>query len=352
MARLLQFLTVVLSLFLCYDAAAQGFFCDTHPSSQPQTAQTNLTILPEASPARASITCRNPKIELTGKNLPAGATFWWQNEQGEQFFQKKLLVEQAGTFTFFVKNPSNGSVASAKSEISDARIFPKLTALGDELSCREPKANLHLAAMPPNMIFEWTGADHFYSKNASPEVWQAGNYKLLATEPTSGCTATASAIVTENKIFPKVKIEQPPPLNDRRRTVWLDATASSSGSEFIYLWWSANGAVPAPQDSAATLANVADTYTLLITNTLNGCMSSQQIVLQESGEAARTGAVEFLPTSKLEQKKVKTVAATDENQFSSNRMATVDSNFSKKEAASDQRQKLLGLFSQFLKKKQ
>ncbi len=238
-------------------------------------------LLKAVLPPPAKLTCLQNQISLEAKIEGRSGVFqfFWTQPDGFQVASKIILADEPGIYTFIIVDENWGCTVSASTLVSDARIFPKLAALGGTLTCRNPQTTLHLAALPSSLCFEWSGPKNFAENIASPTVSEPGIYSLLATEPQSGCSATASVEVFENKNLPDVKIAAPQILTCNHREIWLDGAGSSAGSEFVNLWWSANGFSTSPEDSLATRANVPDIYTLLITNSLNGCSASKNIEL-------------------------------------------------------------------------
>ncbi len=245
-------------------------------------------LLPEISLETSGLplTCREPVARLTARLGDCSeADFWWQDAHGEKFHGPFLQTKTPGVYRVFAQIPGSNSLFEKEVVVADGRVFPKVVALGGQLTCREPLATLHTAALPPNVQFAWTGPDGFAENMASPTVEQPGLYQLTATEPQSGCTMTDTAWVVDKRLPPTAEAHASGQLDCEHREIWLSAKGSSAGRAYLYFWWSANGQEVFPNDSVACRATRPDKYTLLVINNLTGCRAYQTVELLEQGNS-------------------------------------------------------------------
>ncbi|MGZ3975778.1 MAG: hypothetical protein ACXVMI_16025, partial [Flavisolibacter sp.] len=103
----------------------------------------------------------------------------------------------------------------------------------------------------------------------SGPVSAGGTYKLLVTNTTNGCTATATASVSVNNT-PPTAVLTGGTITCANPTVTLSTTGSSSGAGFTQL---ITGPAPATTTVSGPVS-AGGVYTLKVTNTTNGCTAT------------------------------------------------------------------------------
>lgn len=105
-----------------------------------------------------------------------------------------------------------------------------------------------------------------------------GIYDVSITDA-NGCTATAS--YTVSALYPLVSAVKNGDLTCVQDTVRLEGFVSTpSGSPLVFEWTaSAGGQFITPSDSVVVFTNAGGTYTLTVTDTLNGCTSATDITV-------------------------------------------------------------------------
>ncbi|MGK0315067.1 MAG: hypothetical protein ACI86M_001295 [Saprospiraceae bacterium] len=128
--------------------------------------------------------------------------------------------------------------------------------------------------------YEWTSADGTITSGGdeiNAVVGAAGTYTLAVTNTTTGCVTETSVDVEANLDAPSTAIADAEILDCTTTTTTLDGSGSSEGDDITYAWSTDDGNIT--NGATTTMANVdaAGTYTLLTTNTMNGCTSSESI---------------------------------------------------------------------------
>lgn len=115
-----------------------------------------------------------------------------------------------------------------------------------------------------------------------PIVDETGSYILVVTNLTNGCNAADTVDVVADNIPPITDAGPDGTLTCVVNDLNLDASGSSSGQNFTYLWTASNGGNIISGDSTLNpLVGSTGTYTLLITNTSNGCTSTDVAVVDD-----------------------------------------------------------------------
>jgi len=144
----------------------------------------------------------------------------------------------------------------------------------------------------------------------------AGNYAVIATNTTTGCISNIASGVVTFLIKPTVSLNTPAPICEGQQAIFT-AMPGTPGS-YGYAWIVPTGATN-PGNIASFLATIAGTYSMIITNTANGCSSNA---------ATADLVVNLLPVVSLNSPQVCTgvaapLAATPANAGSYNYIWTV-----------------------------
>lgn len=106
----------------------------------------------------------------------------------------------------------------------------------------------------------------------------AGTYTLEVTNTTTGCSEEMAVTVEANIEAPVNMIADPGSLTCTTIEIVLDASESSEGDNFTFSWTtSADGNIKSGANSNMAEIDAPGDYTLLITNTDNGCTSSETV---------------------------------------------------------------------------
>jgi hypothetical protein len=242
-----------------------------------------------------SLTCSVASVQLSLSSNAPNATFSWTGPNGFTSTQQNPTVSQPGEYVGTAINPSNGCQGSAPVTVAQNIAAPgaNASAVG-QINCLADTVQL-LGSSPaaPAVSYQWTGPN-FASSLQNPVADAAGNYVLTVTSSANGCTSTAAAAVILNQNPPFDSIVPPANLNCLNLSVQLNATPSSQGPEFVYVWTAKNGGHIVSGDS--TLTPVVDStgwYFLAITNLDNGCSSLDSVrVVQSVAISANISVVE------------------------------------------------------------
>jgi hypothetical protein len=234
-------------------------------TSSAQTTVTIDTVSPGAGATGGNLTCTTTSVQLTGSTT-SGTQFDWTGPNGFSSGQQNPTVTDAGNFTLVVTNPTNGCTSSAQTTVTIDTVSPGAGATGGNLTCTTTSVQL-TGSTTSGTQFDWTGPNGFSSGQQNPTVTDAGNYTLVVTNPTNGCTSSAQTTVTIDTVSPGAGAIGG---NLTCTTTSVQLTGSTtSGTQFD--WTGPNGFSSGLQNPTATDAG---NYTLVVTNSTNGCTSS------------------------------------------------------------------------------
>ena len=156
---------------------------------------------------------------------------------------------------------------------------PLIMATGGELTCKNPEINLSAEGsdMGPCIEYYWEGPGGFQAYEANPEVSEPGMYTFTLTNICNGCTASASAEITEDMVMPVIEVAIPVDTFSCGISVIEIDACSSEGSGFS--WSTANGMIAFGADSCVLGVALPGVYTLNLTNPDDGCTATHDITI-------------------------------------------------------------------------
>lgn len=231
------------------------------------TVNSNVT-LPDISIANpAELNCTTTSVTLTGSSMTAGINYQWIGGPTAANYS----VSAPGTYSLIVTNPLNGCSSTASITVNSNTTPPSLS-IGTPglLTCNNTSVTLNGNSTTPGVIYQWTNGP----SNPSYTVGAAGTYTLSVTDPSNGCTNTATVIVNSGNAVPNISIALPALLDCINTSVTLNGSSTTNG--VTYQW--TNG--PATANYAVSTPGV---YTLTVTNPANGCSSTANITVNANG---------------------------------------------------------------------
>jgi gliding motility-associated-like protein len=263
------------------------------------TKTTSASIVGDFTPPTAvanvngSITCAIPAISLDGTGSSTGPNFsynWTANPGTISSGGNTLTptVSAAGTYTLVVTNANNGCTAGQPVLVTANNILPNANAGPNAtLTCTLTNTTLDGtgSSTGANYTYNWTasggGTITGGATSLNPNVSTPGTYTLVVTNNANGCTKSDDAVVNNNVATPNAVVANPPLLTCTNNTVPLNGSGSTPAGNITYQWSTANGNIVSGQTSANAFAGEPGLYTLVVTNSQNGCTNSQSVTVNQ-----------------------------------------------------------------------
>ncbi len=151
------------------------------------------------------LNCITPTNTLSSTTNSGSQTFVWSGPgivsgQGTS----SISVNAAGTYSLTITNNSNGCDASANVSVSENFTTPSINiGVQDTLSCLHPVIPISNVVVNNSNSYNlaWSTTDGILVDGANtinPNVSVTGNYTLLATDNSSGCTDTETIFIPES----------------------------------------------------------------------------------------------------------------------------------------------------------
>ncbi len=239
--------------------------------------------------ADATITCTQPGVTLNGSGSSGGPMigYVWQGPDinTNNFNLQNPAVTDSGSYILIVTNLDNNCTATDEVYVSMDADLPAADAGADQtLTCQNDTLQLDasLSASGPGIQYTWSGPGIVAGQQnlISPDVFSPGAYTLTVFNSANGCSKTDIVNVGADFTPPvsDAGSDQVLTCNNSTTGVTLSTGASSSGAGFTLLW-SGPGITPANQNSPNPTVLSTGNYTLLITNTQNGCTSTDVVMV-------------------------------------------------------------------------
>ena len=232
----------------------------------------------EAGPAMA-ISCVENQVTLDGSGSSGpDIDVEWTTTDGHIVSGADTYtpdVDSVGTYILTVLNNDNGCVMTDTTEVTGNNIPPSVSASADMLTCVVVEVNLNANHNAQTPGYAWTGPNGFSSNLESPSVEEVGEYNLVLTDSTTGCTNTASAMVEINNTPPEADAEGAT-ITCVITTVELDGISGTP--DVTYTWTGPNGFTSNEQDPEV---EETGSYDLVVTDPANGCTATAEAVVDE-----------------------------------------------------------------------
>lgn len=237
-----------------------------------------------------TLTCNDPTLTLNASG-PSGADiqYEWETLNGNILSGDQTLnpiVDQAGIYELTVWNTVTDCESVDTIIILENLKVPTAEAgLDHHLTCTNTLATLDgsNSSTGSEISYQWqTQNGNFVSMTNTliSSADEPGQYTLLVTNITNGCTAIDEVTVTQDISIPLTQIEEPADFTCATSFVQLDGSASSSGANIQYVWTDSDGTVINGNGSPTQTIGSPGTYTLTVLDSSNDCESSDEVMVE------------------------------------------------------------------------
>lgn len=228
-----------------------------------------------------TLSCGQPNLTLTANGLnPGTLEFSWTDEQGILLQQgANFLIDQPGLYLLSVLNTDNGC-SSQDSVLIDADFEQPIADAGNdqEINCQIVQVSLDGSNSSAGAEFQYIWSDslgNFMGDQPFLNVSDGGVYVLSVVNSENGCVETDTVVVQADYDGPVADAGPDFTLTCTQPQNTLDGSNSSAGPDITYQWLDENNSILSNQ--LTLLVNSQGTYTLLVSNTENGCSDSQSV---------------------------------------------------------------------------
>lgn len=272
------------------------------------TVNENIPMLVAAIASAPQLNCTTSSVQLDGaaSTATSGATYTWSTADGNIVSggeTPSATVDEPGNYVLLLEDPSSGCTSTAFVTLTSATDLPDIALQSPPpFTCGRAQMTLNADGTTTgnDLIYRWstTNGGNIVSGDESlaPVVQGAGDYTLLVRNTATGCERDTTFTITENTSSPIADAGTGFTLSCGVNSVRLDGTGSSTGNNFVYAWYTPNGAIVGAIDTIEPLISTPGEYKLEVTDTTNGCVSlaAVQITQDNSSPAISIAAPDTL----------------------------------------------------------
>ncbi len=240
------------------------------------------------------LTCKDTVIDLDGSNSSSGAEikYLWTTINGKIIGPNdnvSIFAGAPGTYILTITY-NDGNIICSKTTstvVTTDTNKPEINAgLDTVITCAIKQIRLEGSVSNPlsNYQILWTttnGMIDSLEKKLNPYVSGAGTYFMTVINDLNGCSYTDTLVVKADPSAPKVIIEGDAVLKCSTDTLMLSGENSDQGSNFIFAWNTLDGNFVSDLSKLTVLINQSGTYSLIVTNTIDGCSSQTSYLVSE-----------------------------------------------------------------------
>ncbi len=240
------------------------------------------------------VNCNFPTIILSGNgsSTDPGTTYSWTTADGSIVSGEHTLnpvVDAGGTYQLVVTNSlgcTKDTTLTVQADLNQP--IADVVALG-QVDCNNPTLTLsdNGSSNGNDFSYAWTTTDgHILSGNTSltPTVDAGGQYNLVVTDDSNGCTATVDVAVVADLNEPTVDAGAGGLVSCANPMLTLNGTGPNPANNYSYLWTTSTGNIISGSTSLSPVVDDAGTYELVITDNTNGCTGSATVDVQKNIE--------------------------------------------------------------------
>ena len=244
---------------------------------------TSNTLIPDVDAGQNQvITCLNASVVLTGTSSVTSANYLWN--AGTNPTSNSTSVNNAGNYTLTVTDPANGCTNSDVVAVTTNTLAPLAIAGNPQtLTCAATTVTLTGSSNVATANYLWSPGGTT-PNNATTQVNTTGNYELTVTDPSNGCSSSATVVVNSNTTLPDVNSGNDQIITCANASVTLTGNSNVANANFL---WS-NG-VSNPNNSTTTVSSVGD-FTLTVTDPANGCTNTDIVSVSSNTDAPNANA--------------------------------------------------------------
>ncbi len=246
-----------------------------------------------------TVTCAEPGITISPELSEGSFSYRWAEASADATIKgsetnKAVVVTSGGIYTLTVTDLVNGCETSKSVAIDEDKVKPGISVDDNppDITCKNSLSGLYGTSATSGVAYLWDGPGNIINPaTETPTVDQPGTYTLTVTDMANGCISTASVTVGENKVPPPAPaVLDPEELSCNNEWTELQVSPYIEGVDYH---WSANGTgtiINGNTDVAAV--NSPGTYTVTVTDRINGCTSSAEVTVsmnEEVPDVAITG---------------------------------------------------------------
>lgn len=231
------------------------------------------------------ITCLLGQSTLSVAGSASGSSIsyqWFDSAQAPIGTGTTLAVSNPDTYTLVVSNAQNGCTQSTSVQVADNSAPPMIDAGPPQaITCFGNPQLQGTLPVNPNIILNWSGPGLGCIQGngtPTPTVSCPGTYTMTVQDTATGCTNTSQVLVSNDKTPPVVSAGNDTTLTCAIAEITL--AASSNVADITVVWTSVPANLPLVNPGSLNpTISAPGTYTLQVTNNINGCTKTDFVTV-------------------------------------------------------------------------
>jgi gliding motility-associated-like protein len=260
----------------------------THPVTGCSATST-VEVLPSAgTPTGAvgavtgSITCSNTSLTISVNSGISPLTYSWTGPGSiASPTSSATSVSSGGTYTVTITNTASCSQSYpvvVPTNTTPVTAGASLAVSGSSITCTTNSLSLNATPTGIPYVYSWSGPAILSGSNtANPVVGSGGNYTVTVTNSVTGCSGvsgTTNVSVPTNTAFPTLNLSASSITTTCGNPTTTVTASSNADPDATYSWNApASGTISNAAANSPTLGG-SGIFTVVATNTVNGCSSS------------------------------------------------------------------------------
>ena len=242
------------------------------------TVEEHLEVPTATISASDSLSCANRTVQMQLNGLGNGTySYFWSGPNGYTSTQMEPWVTSAGIYYLKLTDTESRCDTTLTFTVKGDPTPLSVQLAGGTLTCNGPDVQLQLSYDGnATLTYSWTGPNGFTSTEAEPVVSVAGSYRLLATDPLTGCTDIAYANVQDDTEISFLHVGSGT-LGCEGSSTRLSAQYSLG--TYTFSWTGPNGFASTDR---SPLITEAGTYTLVLSDQETGCTATDSVVVNHT----------------------------------------------------------------------
>ncbi|GIV26476.1 MAG: hypothetical protein KatS3mg027_0290 [Bacteroidia bacterium] len=228
----------------------------------------------------ATLSCSSSTVQIDATS--SASSYSWTTTGGSIVGASNtatLIAGSAGTYSVTVTG-TNGCTAVATATVYGNSNAPQVTLSSSSatITCSNPSVTIS-ATVPGTVTsasYSWSPSSGISSgaNSSSATFTLGGSYNLTVTDNSNGCSTTTVVNIVSDQNPPSVTLSASnPSITCTNGTVDISVNPVNSTDTFL---WSGSGTFTG-QGTATISTTTSGTYQVVVTNTVNGCSTTQNI---------------------------------------------------------------------------
>lgn len=237
----------------------------------------NTTVPVVTMPPTQTITCSAPFVTLIASASPSNCNPVWSGGVTSGASSYTAVASSSGFYTLTVTDPANGCFNSGVTQVVPSAGFPVVTTSStNSITCNTATAQVVATTTTSPVSYSWSGSGITSgAATSTANVNAGGQYTVVVQNTISMCSSTITVDVALNNASPSVSLTTSATNNATITCIKPMATVTPTvdpiGSPYTYTWSASTGTITNQATATFTAAGV---YSLSVTNTLTGCVST------------------------------------------------------------------------------